>query len=104
MCKYARLACMLDIIMYSGVNTVLNTMINWIMDSYHGRIKTCTVCMQLKYTLIIGKRDPLVFTLRYLILKLAILPGHMCPGRSWCIARPLQWNLQAKDTLGVVHV
>ena len=31
MCKYARLACMLDIIMCSGVNTVLITMINWIM-------------------------------------------------------------------------
>ena len=31
MCKYARLACMLDIITCGGVNTVLITMINWIM-------------------------------------------------------------------------
>ena len=31
MCKYARLACMLDIIMCGGVNTVLINMFNWIM-------------------------------------------------------------------------
>ena len=31
MCKYARLACTLDIIMCSGVDTVLITMMNWIM-------------------------------------------------------------------------
>ena len=31
MCKYARLACMLDIITCGRVNTVLITMINWIM-------------------------------------------------------------------------
>ena len=42
------LACMLDIIMCSGVNTVLITMINWIM------LRTIIKCVQLKYTLIIG--------------------------------------------------
>ena len=40
--QYARLACILDIIMCSGVNTVLITMINWIMlRTVMGELKMC---------------------------------------------------------------
>ena len=40
--QYARLACILDIIICSGVNTVLITMINWIMlRTVMGELKMC---------------------------------------------------------------